>query len=316
MVEIAKQPKNNYLFKIIMSILFLMVILGLGYGWYLYQNITRQIHEIDYNVKNLQNIDDTQKNSIQYQVENLNSQITDIRNHLSKITENKGGLFLFQISELISVANQSLVAYGDLNNAIDVLSYAENMLSSHPEPEFSGLKFALSRDLEELKKLKPIDNVTYNAKLAVLITSIDSLVLKKTDYNPKEMTSIEQKSPSKLVQFWENAKKDLLLIFKITKISGTNSVTLYPEGEVIVKQNIKLDLLNAKMDLLTHDQKSWLYFLNDANQNINKYFKTKTNAAFVSHGIEELQQLNISVVKYQINNTVNELTKLNQLVNN
>ncbi|MCE3268319.1 MAG: hypothetical protein K0R49_571 [Burkholderiales bacterium] len=105
-------------------------------------------------------------------------------------------------------------------------------------------------------------------------------------------------------------------LFGLVQISNANNndaLNLLPQNSVIIHQNVKLDILNARMALLQNDEANWQYSLNQAKQGLTAYFINSITMNNVIKEIDQLLQLNIAYNEIGIETTLKALNKLNNL---
>lgn len=241
----------------------------------------------------------------------IKASIDSIEAKIVEISGNKSGLFLFQINELISLANQGLLIYGDINGCTRLLNSAKSMLEENNDPSLTGLKFAISSDITRLEGLPKIDKVSLNGDLDGLIDQVSYLhIAMESAQNEK---SNDNQSQSKWDLFAENIKVSLLNLISIKKSSDAN-VPL-PRQEEVLEENIRVDLLSSRIALIQNDAASWLYGLNGAKKIINTYFANYKGINEINLKLDGLINIDISNNNANINSTLEQLNKLNKLQN-
>lgn len=247
----------------------------------------------------------------QQQVFQLQNTTVGIQNRLNQLSDNKTNVVVFQINELISLANQALVVYHDVNAAIRLLNYALDILNGNSLALFTELKVALTTDLEKLKQLPVIDSVIMTTKLDNIIIETTQLHIANQNVLPNPVQS--SSNQNNWHKFITNVKSVLVQLVQVTKTNNNTKIILLPEEEVIVRQNVKLDLLNARMALLQRDNTNWQFSLKRAEQNIQIYFLSDAVKKNIEIQLGELANTDIDAALSNIDATLAALNKLNNL---
>lgn len=228
-------------------------------------------------------------------------------------------LSLLQINELISMANQSLIVYGDVKSSLKLLKYASDVLTNNNDAQYVGVKSALANDIAKLGQLQYADSIVLLSKINLLAKQITVLPL----INDKNVVSVESKTVDNMNvalnqnsiwnKFWYNLKKDFKSLVLISSTRNSQAIELLPQKEIILRQNIKLYLLNARMALLQHDEESWKFNLNNINASLENYFAHTALLESIINNINELLKVDISTGDANIDSTLTALNKLNNL---
>lgn len=285
---------------------------ALGLSGYLYYMGVKAHAHTSYQLVSLDNAVVANSKILQQNFAVANNQIDALKNKVDSFSTSKFSANNYQINTLISLATQSLVAYHDVNAAIKLLSYAQSVIDVNNQAIYTELKVAITTDLDRLKQLPVIDRVVIATKLNNIITSTDTLDLIINNESAASVTTSNY-TDSKWTRFLNEIKIRLFGLVQITNANNNNALNLLPQNSVIIHQNIKLDILNARMALLQNDEVNWEYSLSRARQGISSYFINNTTMNNVMDEIAKLQQLNISYNDVGIEQTLKALNQLNNL---
>ncbi len=281
---------------------------ALGLSGYIYytdmiykRNLKIELIQINSRIMQQDSTTTSSLKEIEDNLDQLNSKYAEIAN-------NKNGNILFQINELVSLANQGLVVYNDISGAIRLLNYAKEMLNSNDDAIFTGIKYAISSDLTKLNQETRIDKVILSAELDSIANTISKLHLEPIQNKPH--TDISTKS--KWQMFVDNIKTSLSSLISITR-PGSSANILLPKENTAMEEGIRVDILTAKMALLQHDQPSWVYSLNNAKEILNANFSGYSGVDKIIAQLNQLVDINISNSAVNIDATLVELTKLNNM---
>ena len=86
-----------------------------------------------------------------------------------------------------------------------------------------------------------------------------------------------------------------------------------PENEMVVRQHLQLDLMNAKQALLTRNQALWSGSILEARTMLQQYFVVDLTSQKLSVILEQLQKINFNGANANLDLTMQALIKLEQL---
>jgi uroporphyrin-III C-methyltransferase len=292
----------------------LLLSLGtLGASVYIYYQSLKVHAHTFYQLQSLDSATLDNAEHVQQMAATLNKQINILNGKIEAISSNKLSANNYQINTLVSLANQNLVAYHDVNSAIKLLNYALDVTQASNEAIYTELKVALTTDIDRLKQLPVLDRVVIATKLNNIILSADQLELIITDKPAANTDKAENISNPKWKVFLSNIRDKISGLVQVSSANKNDALNLLPQNTVIIHQNVKLDILNARMALLQNDEANWQYSLNAAKQSLSSYFINSANMKNTLNEIEQLRQLNISYSDVDIEKTLKALNKLNNL---
>jgi uncharacterized protein HemX len=297
-VEKKSRAKILLSINIVLTVLLLIIALGLTYyGFTLKQRVDQQIKTLDFattqNSQKLSRIDD---------------QLDTLQNSFQKILPQQ--VEIYQVGELIALANQMLVVYGDTNDSLRLLNYAKQQLNGNSNPAFDNLKAALGYDITQLENVNTVNKVALSGEIDSLNALIANLHLNLDTATKNSVKNIKV-DDSIVHKFLANIKNTLYSLITISKTTGGD--ILVPSKENIAKENMHFDLFSAKVALLGHDEKSWLYNLHDVDYYLNTYFKEYAKTDKIQAKIAELTQINVANDNINIDNTIKAINKLKAL---
>jgi uroporphyrin-3 C-methyltransferase len=280
---------------------------------YLYYCMLQLKHESQLQLTTLTNNYKQQGHEYQQAIANLQHANQAVQNRLNQLSSLKRNGLIYQLNELINLANQSLVVYNDTQSVLRPLSQAKEILTGNNDAVLVELKLALANDLEHLNQLPKVDRVMLTGELNTLAEQVGALQLaQQTVTLPAKVVDTK---PNKWYKFLHDIKQALFSLVQVTKIDQDASLVLLPEQEILVRQNIQLDLLNARMALLQQDQANWQFSLTNAKQKIARYFKAEATTALIISKLDKLLQKTVATPQANIDATLKALNKVNNLQN-
>ncbi len=281
----------------------LLSLLTIGNIGYLYYNQLNFNKSLKAQIEMIKANNNSQNKANQIMQSELSNSISKIDSQVSGLSGKQNSVIIFQLNQLISLANQGLIVYGDIEGSIRILNYAKEMLDGNNDPIFTGVKFAIASDVTKLQLRPKVDSVIINSELDSLGAVLSNMKL------DKESELITITKDTKLKQFWSNIKDSLLGLIRIKRVGAIDNDRTLP----IAIDEIRMYTIGAKLAFLQHDEGSFEYNLNMARKTLGLSFTNYTGFKEVDAKLEALQKLNISNTTVNIDATVKEFNKLNNL---
>jgi uroporphyrin-3 C-methyltransferase len=206
------------------------------------------------------------------------------------------------IEQTLLLAQQQLQLAGNVRAALIGLEAAETRLTQLNKPQFSGLRQAISKDMERLKLLPAADIEGSSARLEGLIQSVERL---------KPESETEPRQPAAraagigtvdtLAKFSKEAWNEFRDLVRIRRLDHPELPLLTPSQNYFLRQNLKLRLLAARLALLQRDETSFRADIGTARDWVNWYFNRQDAAskAFIV-SLEELLRAPVALKDAQI----------------
>ncbi len=198
----------------------------------------------------------------------LESKTIEINQQLQQLNPSQASLIMNQLNSLISGANQSLLVYHDYVAAIQQLKYAQNILITTNDPRFSLIKVNLTKDLDNLE----IQNDFDSTMVATQLDEFNKLIAQLQLVSPVTNNSLIENSDSIFMKLLKNLKNSVLSLVKINRINVNNSQGNQFNSDIVLRQHLQVNVLNAKQALLTHNQELWTNSIEDSKNLIGQYF--------------------------------------------
>ncbi|MDR2364961.1 MAG: uroporphyrinogen-III C-methyltransferase [Zoogloeaceae bacterium] len=199
---------------------------------------------------------------------------------------------LAEVEQNINVAAQHLQLSGNIPAAILALQAADQRLA-RLEPRFLALRRAFARDLERLRGTAFVDVSGVNLRLENVITGIDRLPLALDNVPAPPQRADAEKTPEERAVWWrafaQDAWKEIRGLVRIQRFDQQSPELISPDQSRILRENIKLRLLNARLALLSRDQWTFRNELAAAENWLKRYFNT--DAKPVQSALTHLRQL-------------------------
>lgn len=246
---------------------------------------------------------------LEQRVFKLESQQLSLREEIQSISPTQTSLLIYQLNSLINGANQSLILYHDYVAALKLLNYAKQVLNSSDSPLFSQLKVNLTLDLDNLQAQNNFDTT-------MLATELDNsyqLINQLSIVAPIQADTTVLANDSTWQKIVKNIKGSLFGLVKVVKTNPSAGSVLVPENEMVVRQHLQLDLMNAKQALLTRNQALWSGSILEARTMLQQYFIVDLASKKLAVILEQLQKVNFNGSNANLDLTMQALIKLEQL---
>ena len=153
---------------------------------------------------------------------------------------------------VVRLAAQRLLVARDVNAAQALLNNADALLSEVDDPRFEAARTALARDLSDLRSAPRIDSVGLYARFAALVAQVDAVNVGLAPLAPANSSS--QDWLGRAEAGWQAALSKLSRYLVVRRRDAELSRLMSPDGETLVRQNLRLLLEQAQMAALAHHQ--------------------------------------------------------------
>lgn len=217
------------------------------------------------------------KTELQNQDQQLLAQQSQLQSAFSTIAEDlKKGVrdyAIEEVSQLLRLANNSLVFSGDIDSAERALSLADNQLKGLNDPRFGPVRVLINEELTELRNTQRLDVAQLSASLAGVAELVPSLPLENEpeSYSSEadaEAVDTDMSFSGQLRQVW----KDILGAVTIQRVDQPPKPLLAPEQRYFLNQNIQLALAKAELAALQKSPSVYQRSIDSATTWLRDYF--------------------------------------------
>jgi uroporphyrin-3 C-methyltransferase len=192
---------------------------------------------------------------------------------------------LAEIEQVLLTAAQQLQLAGNVKAAIIALESADTRLQRLNKPQFTALRRAIAADLGSLRAVPSIDEIGTSARIEAMLTHSANWPLASSQ-SSESVPMVRPAGASSLTQeLWSELKR----LVQIRRVDGNEAVLLPPDQAFFLRENLRLRLLTARLDLLTEDQAGFQADLRAAQDMLTRFFNTRD--AGVAAAIKEIQHL-------------------------
>jgi uroporphyrin-3 C-methyltransferase/uroporphyrinogen III methyltransferase/synthase len=225
---------------------------------------------------------------------------------------------LVEVERLITLGAQELQITGNVPTALAALQTADARLARLESPRFVPLRRVLARDIERLKAAPAVDITGIALKIDQLIAGSENWPL-MADATPPAAAATPARPgaapvpppPSPLAWWertWDALQRELgeyRDLVRIRVVDTPDAMLLGQQQQGLVRQQLRLRLLNARQALLGRNDRLYRADLAEAQALMNRYFDVRQrDAASALASMKQLASAPLSVETPNINDSV------------
>lgn len=221
---------------------------------------------------------------------------------------------LAEVEQGLNSAVQQLQLSANVQAAILALQGADTRLARLERPQFLPLRRTLARDLERLRATPFVDVPGMNLRLENVIVGVDKLPL-SLEFQHRTRPAVEPAEPEMASSWWQvllqESWSELKGLVRIQRFDRQEPVLLTQDQGLMLRENLKLRLLNARLALLSRDQWTFRNELKVAHAWLERYFNSEEKA--VQAALAALKQLSATEITVELPNLNDSLMTLQNL---
>ncbi len=222
----------------------------------------------------------------------IQGQADALRAWYQEAAVSRDDVLLAEVEQAVNNAVQQLQLSGNVQGAILALESADARLARLNHPQFLVLRRTLARDLERLRATPFVDVPGMNLRLENVILSVDKLPL-AMDLTVRPKAVVREAADTPGASWWsillQEGWNELKALVRIQRFDRQEAVLLSPDQQLMLRENIKLRLLNARLALLSREQWVFKNELKAAHAWLERYFQLEEKS--VQAAMAALKQL-------------------------
>lgn len=222
---------------------------------------------------------------------------------------------LLEVEQAVTLAAQQLQLAGNVPTAVLALQAADAKLARLDRPQFLPLRKALAKDLDKLRALPLADVPGMSVKLEGALLAVDKLPLAMNQRPPAERPAAVEATAGQ--PWWRRAGDSLWQevkgLVRIQRFDRDEPVLLAPGQAFLLRENLKLRLLNARLALLSRDQETFRSELKTAQEGLSRHFDGQDKTMQGTQAT--LKQLAASELNIEVPNLNDSLAALRSVRN-
>jgi uroporphyrin-III C-methyltransferase len=237
----------------------------------------------------------------------LDSKVAESQSHqdaletlYQELARNRDEWQLAEIEQVLAIAQQQLQLSGNVRAALLALQLAESRLSRADRPQFLPVRRALARDIERLKSLPALDVPGLSLALDRLVAGVDTLPLafeERLERAADAGGAPAAPSAGFLERFGDEVWKQLRQLVVVRRIDSPEPPLVPPPQAYFLRENLRLRLLNARLELLSRDEAGYREDLRTAQAWIRRFFDRRAKAT--QGALAQLRQLSSTSISFE-----------------
>jgi uncharacterized protein HemX len=334
--ETSRRARRRW--RLLVLVLAVAVALAAAGGWWaLRTNLDRlheQLAEAQRQFAAAQAQAALRERDAQLRFERLESELTRLREQRGELdqlyldlTRGRDEAALLEVERLVTLAAQELQISGSVPTALAALQGADARLARIDRPQMVALRRAIGRDIEKLRTAPAIDLTGMAVKLDQIAQGVDGWTM-LSDATPQPAAPVKQsgtagKSEAKTVPapepetWWTRLrawlKQEFGDLVRIREVDTPEALLLTGAQQQLVRQQMRLRLLDARTALLMRNDKLFRADLAEAQALLARYFDTRQGATAAAQAqLKQLAGSPLSVDAPQISESLAALRGLRQ----
>lgn len=202
-----------------------------------------------------------------------------------ELTRGRDDAALIEVDRLVTLAAQELQVTGNVASALAALQSADARLARLERPQLVNLRRAIGRDIERLRAVPAVDLTGIALKLDQIAQGVDAWPL-LAEPAARPVRTAETKAAAEK-KGGEAAANDFAArlrawfarefgdLVRIREVDTPEALLLSTAQQQLVRQQLRLRLLDARLALLSRNDRLFRADLAEAQALIARYFDTK-----------------------------------------
>lgn len=252
---------------------------------------------------------------LEARVAEVESQREALEQLYADLSRGRDEAVLVEVDRLITLGAQELEISGNVPTALAALQTADARLARLDSPRFVPLRRVLARDIERLKAAPTVDVTGIALKIDQLIAGVEGWPLlsdARAVPQPAAMENEPALAPAPGAPWWERALEALRRelgeyrdLIRVRTVDAPEAMLLNQQQQFLVRQQVRLRLLNARSALLARNDRLYRADLAEAQALLNRYFDARHRDAAAALGaMKQLATAPLSVETPTVNDSV------------
>lgn len=238
-------------------------------------------------------------------------QQTQLRQLYDEMARTRGDLMLADVENSILIAAQQLQLGGNVHSALLALTDAEQVLARSNPSALIGLRRVITRDIERLKAVPLADFAAAVNRLDAVIGVIEQMPLladvqlavsgassarAPVDAPQPGLRGLSERVARTGQQGWEAFVAELRALVRVQRVDRPEALLLSPDQRFLARESLRLQLLNARLNLLARNESLFRADLGRATEAIEQWFDREHRSVVAAQGaLRQLQATRLAV---------------------
>jgi uncharacterized protein HemX len=310
------------------ALLGLAVALAAGAGWFVQERVGRLERDVARRVQDVEMREQQREQQLKLLADTLRDaqakaavvearladtlgQQAQLRQLYDEMARNRGDMMLADVENSIMIAAQQLQLGGNVNSALLAMQDAEQTLARSNQPAMIGLRRVLTRDIERLKAVPLADFGAAVGRLDAVVGMIEQMPL-LADLQPAVAGAavVREGEPSQAsglrgmterfartsLQGWDAFLAELRGLFRVQRVDRSEALLLSADQRFLAREALRLQLLNARLNLLARNDALFHGDLARATSAIDKWFDPQHRTVVAAQvALRQLQATRLAI---------------------
>jgi uroporphyrin-3 C-methyltransferase len=242
------------------------------------------------------------------------AQLEELMQSLSRSRDEN---LVVDVDAALRLAQQQAQLAGTAGPLVAAITSASQRLQRAAQPRLNPLQRALTKDLDRIKAASLTDVPVLMGKIDQLTRLVDELPvanamvatrepMQATENSADASANANSPMPASLIGWfdrqrletiarraWDGVRDEARKLLRVSRIEQPEAALMSPEQSFFLRENLKLRLLNARLDLLSRQTESARADLRTADAWLLKYFDQSSRKTQTANQL--LQQIQIQL---------------------
>ena len=247
---------------------------------------------------------------LEAKLSDLLGQQSQLRQLYDEMARNRGVTVLADAENSVMIAAQQLQLGGNVQSALLAMQDAEQALARGNQPALIGLRRVVARDIERLKAVPLADFAAAVARLDAVIGLVDQMPMLADAAAPSPapaaaraaardgLLGLPQRMAQTGLQGWDAFVAELAQLFRVQRVDQPEVLLLSPDQRYVAREGLRLQLLNARLNLLARNEALFRADLARAMRAVERGFDGQNRS--VTTALAALRQLHATSLAIEL----------------
>lgn len=239
-------------------------------------------------------------------------QRTQLEELMQSLSRSRDENMVVDIESALRLAQQQAQLTGSVEPLLAALKSAEQRVQRAAQPRLTPLQRAIAHDLDRVRAATVADTPSLLVKLDELARSVDELPVANAVATANAMGSLKPTATDTAASWWQRTlgvlRDEARSLVRVSRIEQPEAALLSPEQSFFLRENLKLQLLNARLGLLARQFESARADLAASTTALHKYFDPSSRKTQAAAGL--LQQVQAQMKTLELPRLDETLTAL------
>ena len=256
-----------------------------------------------------------QKQQLSAQINQFKARQTQHTDMLNTIqTEHTENIGKAEIKYLITIANQRLTLQNDIKTSIVALESADKAIQALADPRLLSVRQQLLADIAQLQTSAQVDITGLALTIANHVQNITQLPLNNNLQNTQVGTTSEQTTTTKHTEWWKKIPhilwQEIRKLIIISRTDTQHPTTMLPATINLLRQNLTLELLNARQAILNRDTENLHASIRLIRSWLAKYFDQQNSHVIqLDSTLRNIQNIELKPNPHNLNELLQKLQR-------